>query len=277
MNLLTPPGTAFFESAAFAAAGIAFTPRRRVQGVAAIAALLLLMAGVALELGFTPARSKHYSRHVEVHGMEPVFSRWTALFRTDVMKDVGKGVPLDRRGEFGLSRRAGDEIQLPWGFISHDATAGTQIFDTDEGLLDFVEQHVLRAPYVVANPDPSVLIIGVGGGRDIITAIRLGASKVTGLELDPVTVDLIREGLDEATHGFYRRPEIRLVAGEGRHFVKRIDEKVDLIQITGVDTLSVEFSGAYVLAEIYLSPSRPFTTTSIFSRPVVSCPSRSAI
>jgi spermidine synthase len=45
---------------------------------------------------------------------------------------------------------------------------------------------------------------------------------------------------------------VRLVAGEGRHFVRTTQDQYDLIQLTGVDTLSAMNSGAYVLAENYL-------------------------
>jgi SAM-dependent methyltransferase len=102
------------------------------------------------------------------------------------------------------------------------------------------------------NLNPEVLVIGVGGGIDIITAKQFGASHVTGVELDPVGVALLESTLDEVLAGFYRRPDIELIAGEGRHFVKTTASKFDLIQLTGVDTLSAESSGSYVLAENFL-------------------------
>jgi hypothetical protein len=158
---------------------------------------------------------------------------------------------LENHWEWGLSPAAG-EIQWPWGFVNHDGTAGTGFYDLRAGQLDFLDQHILRLPYLVSPPNPRVLVIGVGGGRDIITALRFGASHVTGVELDPVTVEIIRDDPFGITQGFFRRPNISLVSGEGRHFVKRTRERFDLIQLTGVDTLSAQTSGAYVLAENYL-------------------------
>ena len=85
----------------------------------------------------------------------------------------------------------------------------------------------------------------------LLEGITSFSLQVTGLELDPIAIRLLRDDL-EATRDFFRDPAIELVAGEGRHFVRSTDRLFDLIQITGVDTLAAEYSGSYVLAENYL-------------------------
>jgi len=62
----------------------------------------------------------------------------------------------------------------------------------------------------------------------------------------------LKDRLREFTGGFYGRPDVDLVASEGRHFIRKSDEKFDLIQITTVDTFAAQAAGAYVLAESYL-------------------------
>jgi hypothetical protein len=64
--------------------------------------------------------------------------------------------------------------------------------------------------------------------------------------------------MDDFFGGFFRTPEVTLVAGEGRHFIHMSDNKFDVIQLTGVDTLSAMNSGAYVLAESYLYTAEAF-------------------
>lgn len=252
MNQLTPPGAAVVAAAAFAGAGVAFSTNPGGQRRAlALTLLLAMLSSFAGRIPFTLAESKHQAFHINVLKMVPVFTHWTALFRTDVLEKRAAEPRLENRWEWGLSPTAG-EIQWPWGFVSHDGTAGTGFYDLRAGQLDFLDQHILRLPYLVAPPSPRVLVIGVGGGRDIITALRYGASHVTGVELDPITVEIIRDDPFGITDGFFRQPAISLIAGEGRHFVKRTPERFDLIQLTGVDTLSAQTSGAYVLAENYL-------------------------
>jgi hypothetical protein len=58
-----------------------------------------------------------------------------------------------------------------------------------------------------------------------------------------------------------------LIADEGRHFVRTTPARFDVIQITGVDTLSAEFSGSYVLAENYLYTVEAFRDYLTLLRP----------
>jgi hypothetical protein len=252
MNWLTPPGAALLAGVAFAVAAAIFAPggALRIGGLVG-SAVIFLFAANAHVLEFTPARSKEYSIQTSLMGFEPYYTEWTALFRTDVVVAGPKRVPPTKVG-WGQSRISPEGMESPRYFVSHDASAGTGIFDLQASpRLKHLDWHILSLPYLIANPNPSVLVIGVGGGRDMITAIQYGASKVTGAELDPVTVDQVTHHI-EALDGFFLKPNVNLVAAEGRHFVRSTDERFDMLQITGVDTLSAMNSGAYVLAENYL-------------------------
>lgn len=259
MNALSPPGAAVLAGAAFAVAAVVFDAGTRLRAIG-LALATLLSAGSLLgsHLPFTPAESKGIAFHLNQLNMSPVFTRWTALFRTDVVATSMEGPRLTNALEWGLSSKAPETIQRSWGFVHHDGAAGTSLYDLRAGRLDYLDMHILRMPYLVAPATPRVLVIGVGGGRDIVTAVRYGASHVTGVELDPVTIDLIRGDPFDISQGFFRQPSVTLVAGEGRHFVHATKERFDLIQLTGVDTLSAQSSGAYVLAENFLYTTEAF-------------------
>jgi len=110
---------------------------------------------------------------------------------------------------------------------------------------------ILKAPYLLLD-HPNVLVIGVGGGTDIVNAVKNHAQHVTGVELDPQTVKLVKyDHADFAGH-LYDRPDVTVVAGEGRSTLRHSGAKYDLIQLTGVDTLAALSTGAYVLSESYL-------------------------
>ena len=64
-----------------------------------VAAALLVAAPLGGRIPFTPADSKHLSIHIQAQKMVPVFSRWTALFRTDA-------------GAFDLAARPGGQPNL---------------------------------------------------------------------------------------------------------------------------------------------------------------------
>ena len=253
MNVWSPPGTALLAGAGFAAAAVRVAPARglRALGVA-LAVVLAVAGGFGSRIPFVPARSKHLAMLFDLKKMEAVRHDWTALFRTDLVRATAAS-EFTRGDTWGISSLTRPEtIQSPWGYVVHDGTAGTPLYDLRKGRLAYFDEHVLSLPYWVANPHPRVLVIGVGGGRDVVAAIRYGASHVTGVELDPVTLRLIRDDLADVTDGFFSRDDVELIAGEGRHFVKSTQDRFDVIQLTGVDTLAATASGAYVLAENYL-------------------------
>jgi len=250
MNSLSPPGALLLGSAGFAFAAAAFNGVARARVALSVGAALAAAAFFGSSVPVTQAASKHLTLHLAEHKMHSAFTRWTALFRTDVVTrraDTVKNLP-----DWGLSRTVNYDMQQIQGFITHDGSAGTNMYDLRQGRLGFFDDHIQRLPYHVVPPGPRVLIIGVGGGRDVIVADRFGASHITGVELDPVTIDVLRDTFKDYSDGLFTSPKVTLVAGEGRHFIERAKQRYDIIQITGVDTLAAQTSGAYVLAENYL-------------------------
>jgi spermidine synthase len=137
--------------------------------------------------------------------------------------------------------------------IEYDAHNGSSIYHYEgPHSLDFLGTHLLSTPYILKQK-PRVLVIGVGGGIDVMNAVWHGASHVTGVDLQPITINLLQGPLLKSwTGGIFERPEVELVASEGRHYVRSHDDRYDILQITAVDTFSAQTTGAYVLAESYL-------------------------
>lgn len=96
------------------------------------------------------------------------------------------------------------------------------------------------------------LVIGVGGGIDLLIGLHWKAARITGAEINSTTIDLLRNHYSHFTGGLAARPEVELVNAEGRHFVRKTERTFDLIQLSGVDTYTALASGAYVLSESYL-------------------------
>ena len=244
----------------FALAGAAAAPtgagRLRVANLALAGALALLANPLVNALPFVPSQDKFiegFMRNGVVH-----HTHWSSIFRTDLIG--GRGGEITHGGYRGSpSAGSGGTSPLfkgeypPHRYIVHDGGASAILYQVKDGLrgLELFEHHVLTAPYVLREK-PEVLIIGVGGGADVMNGLVNGASRITGAELDPHTVDLLVNRFRDFTGGIYDRPDVTLHAAEGRHFVRSTDQRFDLIQITGVDTLAALSSGAYVLAENYL-------------------------
>jgi predicted membrane-bound spermidine synthase len=260
IDLLGTPRCVLAVAVLFALAGGLAAPAGarglRALNVALAAAIALAAAPLADALPFRPSRDKDIYRFLEDGAV--YYTRWSSIFRTDMIGAKGRDMTAGGyRGGEGLGRGGTsttyEGVSPPYRYIVHDGGAAAILYKVSDGLHDFglFRHHVLTTPYVVRER-PAVLVIGVGGGADVINALVNGAAHVTGVELDPDTVDLLVRRFRDYTGGLYERPDVELHASEGRHFVRSSGARFDLIQITGVDTLAALSSGAYVLAENYL-------------------------
>ncbi len=111
--------------------------------------------------------------------------------------------------------------------------------------------HMYTIPYLIKK-NPEVLIVGLGGGNDVFAAQLMGAAKITGCEINRITTDLIKNRYSGFVGDIYKKENTRIYTAEGRSFIRRSEDKYDLIQMTAVDTWAGLSSGAYVLSENYL-------------------------
>jgi hypothetical protein len=102
---------------------------------------------------------------------------------------------------------------------------------------------------------PSVLVVGLGGGTDIITALYNGAKSVTGVEINQAMIEVTNEKFAGFIGNPYQDPRVNIVHSEGRSYIRRSEEKYDIIQMSGVDTWTALSTGAYVLSESYIYTS----------------------
>jgi hypothetical protein len=109
----------------------------------------------------------------------------------------------------------------------------------------FLQRLLTAAPYSLGLEKPAVLIIGSGGGIDTMAALQYGARSVTAVEINPVTVELVRSHYADYVGHIFDDPKVRLVAREGRHFLTVDDSRYDLIRLTGVDTRAAAAIGGH--------------------------------
>lgn len=184
--------------------------------------------------------------------LRPEYTRWGAVFRVDVLEPVDDPRPAVGWCQ-GVSIRY--HGMLPRVLhVPHDGDAHTAIYNAsnERDLNRFLWNCNVSLPYVLLRPHPEVLVIGGGGGREVLTAVSHGARRATAVELDPITADLVTRRLADYAGRLHERPGVRYLVGEGRSFVRRCQRKYDLIQIHGTDTLTAANIGANVLFENYI-------------------------
>ncbi len=115
-------------------------------------------------------------------------------------------------------------------------------------------------PVTVRGSDPfTALIIGPGGGRDLLTALVFGASRVDGVEVNPIIANDVMLGqFRDFSGGIYQNPKVHVVVDDGRSFIRRSNQRYDVIQASLVDTWAATAAGAYTLTENTLYTTEAF-------------------
>lgn len=97
-----------------------------------------------------------------------------------------------------------------------------------------------------------VLIIGPGGGLDILGGIYNEAEEIWGIEMNPDVKILLQNNYSDYSGNIYNREGIKILTGEGRSVLKGLEQKFDLIQISLIGSSNTASGGFYSISENYL-------------------------
>ena len=95
----------------------------------------------------------------------------------------------------------------------------------------------------------STLVIGCGGGRDVLTGLMSGAEHIDAVDINPLIFDAMNGELSAFNGSLYKHPRVTGVISEGRAFARRNPGKYDLLQVAMIDTWAATTAGAYSLSE----------------------------
>lgn len=191
---------------------------------------------------------------------QPLYEKWTS-FSQVVVYEHWTPCPFG----WGLSRIHCDDANPGPGpghrLLLIDGGAGTpiQAFNEDLQTVQFLRDDVTSFAYYV-QPEPNVLIIGPGGGRDVLTGLVFGARAIAGVELNPAIVDAVRHKFGDYAGHIYDHPGVTIHVDDARGFIARSDERYDLIQAAVIDTWAATSSGAFALSENSLYTQEAFLT-----------------
>ena len=213
-------------AAAAAAVFLAGTPGRARRGTLAV-----LLAALGL-LGANTAARTIDVRHAK--GLDEagnvIFSRWNSFSRVTVWGSLQNDLVhiLIDADAATLISRAGNDLER------HHRLAGS---------IESLAYHL--------RPGARTLVIGAGGGNDVIMARLLGATDVTAVEINPIIAQDVMSSEPFRTYsgGLFQQPGVRLVVDEARSFIRRSRERYGVIQGTMVDTWAATAAGAFSLTE----------------------------
>lgn len=216
---------------------------RRVIQVAGLAAVVLTTVAVfsTVRSGtfrVVPGRTKAMRNQMDANpAARIVQTGWNAYSRIDAVE--------------GVAPRHCARLYI-------DSDAWTSIFEWD-GRLESAKslRDSYRALPFRLTPNGETLVIGPGGGADVVAALSSGSRKVTAVEMNPLMLKFVRSYGARAGN-VYDRPDVETILSEGRSFVSRSNRKFDTIFLGFVDSWASVASGGLSLSENHLYTTEAF-------------------
>ena len=78
------------------------------------------------------------------------------------------------------------------------------------------------------------LIVGAGGGVDIIRALLSGSKEITAIEINPLIVEFMNSFPKSVGESPYQDPKVTTIIGEARSYILKSKKKQDLILVAHV-------------------------------------------
>jgi Spermine/spermidine synthase domain len=219
-----------------AAAVFAINTARRLAGVGLVlcvgAFVLASFAERALPIAVTPNKQRPF--------LPPIYTAWNTFSRIDVYNATGARLVVFDAG-----------------------TATTPMPDLRPGVRMYLSRHLKDADYesgvaYLGKQRPNILIIGSGGGAQVLDALHYGARAITAVEINPIVNDVAGRRMDAYLGGLFNQPEVDLVTEEGRSYVRRSHEQYDAIISVHTISNAAIASGALALAENYVLTREAF-------------------
>ena len=210
--------------------------RRLTLPAVGVAALVVLAAATGERTGLFKIKSaptKGLYQHLAEHpGTKVELTGWNAYSRIDAVT----GFP---------------DPYLARLYIDSDAWTSVLRWDGRLESVARAKEWYRALPFKLAPPRAQTLVIGPGGGSDVLVALGAGSEKVTAVELNPLMLRFVRH-FGAAAGNLYDHPQVEAILSEGRTFVRRTDRFFDVILLGFVDSWAAVASGGLSLSENHL-------------------------
>jgi SAM-dependent methyltransferase len=213
----------------------------RLSGAVALALAAAAAAHTELAASGNSHLGVFWAKGIEQTGT--LFERWNTYSRVRV-KAGGMTIP------FGWGLAHAPQTRIEQHFLDIDAGAGTVVtrLDGDLSKLSYLKDDVINAAYLV-QPPADVAVVGVGGGRDILSGLVFGAKHIRGIEINPAIFEVLTDKFADFTGHLHRQPGVSLVNAEARSYINHSPDRYDLVQISLIDTWAATAAGGLTLTE----------------------------
>jgi len=185
-----------------------------------------------MELNLSPYKGISYA--LQNPEAEIIYSRWNAISRVDVVDSPSlHSIP-------GLSYRYLEPLPPIEGlYVDGDNLSALMPAGSDINFAGYLPAAI--AFYL--RPEARALILGSGGGMDVLSALALDASRVTVVEENTLLIEVAAD--------IYNLPDVELAISSGRSYLRSTKNRFDVIQLSLTNSYHPVNSGAYSLGEDY--------------------------
>ncbi|MDP6705631.1 MAG: SAM-dependent methyltransferase [Alphaproteobacteria bacterium] len=217
------------------------SPSRRRRGLAALLALAMVPFLIAQ---LRISEFKGLSQTLRLPGVEVMDQRSGPLGLVTVLGS--ERVPFRHAPGLSLAAEVEPAEQRAY-FIDGGGMGAITRFDGDLAPLAYLDQVTGALPYHLVDR-PEVLVLGAGGGEDVLRGLYHRARRIEAVELNGDLISLARERHGAFAGHLYERPEVTVHIADARGFIAATRQRFDLIQLP----LSGTSAGAGALGESYL-------------------------
>lgn len=222
---------------------------KSILSAALLSSLVILVGGLAMR--YDPLHLRNFLQISQYKGLSQAKKFPDAEVREELVSPLGVvqvvSSPIIRNAP-GLSVKYTGEMPPQIALFIDSGNAGVMTGSEELAFLDFLSSALA---YHI-RPAPRVLILGAGGGMDVLNALFHQATSVDAVELDQNVISLVTGQFADFTGGLYSRPEVRILHQEARGYIETTASAYDAIHISLLDSFGASSAGVHALHENYL-------------------------
>jgi hypothetical protein len=144
-------------------------------------------------------------------------NRWSINGRSDLVEYNNQNIVKN----LFIDGAAGSQMYRFNGNISHHDTLLNKILLHHSTTIPFL--------FLTKEEKENMLVIGPGGGGEILAGILGGVQNITGVEVNPDFVEMVKKYSDFNGGIYTNYPNVKIEVAEGRHFIKSTRQHYNII------------------------------------------------
>ncbi len=167
-------------------------------------------------------------------------SRWSINGRSDLVEYNNQNIVKN----LFIDGAAGSQMYKFNGNIAHHDTLLNKILLHRSTTIPFL--------FLTKEERENMLVIGPGGGGEILAGILGGVQKITGVEVNPDFVEIVKKYSDFNGGIYTNFPNVKIEVAEGRHFIKSTKQQYNIIVLALPSTKQLQNIDGLASNENYL-------------------------